>query len=76
MGLNVNLRDGSEETPLSLALWTNLFMVAQELLDAGADIESTDSDAPGMLYVAIVREKAKAARYLLDNGANFKKKYV
>lgn len=74
IGLNINLRDGLEETPLSLALWTNQFLVAQELMDAGADIESIDSDSPSMLYVAIVREKAKAARYLLDNGADFKKR--
>ena len=74
VGLNVNLRDGIDETPISLALWTDQFLVAQELMDAGADIESTDSDSPSMLYVAIVREKAKAARYLLDNGADFKKR--
>lgn len=72
----MNLRDGSEESPLGLALWTDQFDIAQQLIDIGADIESKYSDSPGMLYMAIVREKAKAARYLLDNGANFKKRFV
>ena len=76
IGLNVNLRDGFDESPLSLALWTDEFDVAQKLIDVGADIESKDSESPGMLYVAIIREKAKAARYLLDNGANFRKRFV
>ena len=34
--LNVNLYDGRGETPLGLALWTEQFDVARQLLDAGA----------------------------------------
>lgn len=76
IGLNVNLKDGDYETPLSLSLWTDQFEVAGQLLKQGADIECVDSEEPGLLYVAIVRAKAKAALFLLDNGADFKKRWV
>ena len=33
--LNVNLYDGRGETPLGLALWTEQFDVARQLLEAG-----------------------------------------
>lgn len=74
--MDVNICDGGGESPLGLALWTNQFPVAQQLLDGGASIESTCRSSPGLLYLAIVREKAKAARYLLDNGADFMNKCV
>ena len=74
MDLNLNLRDGQDETPLSLALWTDQFDIAQRLLRAGADIECIDREEPGMLYVAILREKPRAALFLLENGANYKKR--
>ena len=47
IGLNVNLRDGQDETPLSLALWTDQFDIAHQLLRVGADIECVDRDEPG-----------------------------
>ena len=74
IGLNVNLQDGNYETPLSLSLWTDQFGVANQLLKQGADIECSDSEEPGLLYVSIMREKAEAALFLLDNGADFKKR--
>ena len=74
IGLNVNVKDGNEETPLSLSLWTDQFEVANQLLKQGADIECADSEEPGLLYVSIMREKAQAALFLLDNGADFKKR--
>lgn len=74
--VDVDIRDGGGESPLGLALWTDQFPVAQQLIDTGAHIEATSANATGLLYLAIVREKAKAARYLLDNGADFKKRYL
>lgn len=74
MDLNVNLRDGHGECPLGLALWTDQFDVASRLLEIGADIECMSSDEPGLLYLAIVREKSRACTFLLNNGANFKKR--
>ena len=76
IGLNVNLKDGNEETPLSLSLWTDQFEVASQLLKQGADIECCDGEETGLLYVSIMREKADAALFLLDNGADFKKRYM
>lgn len=75
IGLNANTRDGNMETPLSLSLWTDQFEVATQLLNQGADIEFMDSEEPGLLYAAIMREKSTAALFLLDNGADFKKRY-
>ena len=74
IGLNVNTRDGNMETPLSLSLWTDQFEVATQLLKQGADVEFMDSEDPGLLYAAIMREKSRAALFLLDNGADFKKR--
>ena len=74
IGLNVNLKDGNNETPLSLSLWTDQFGVANQLLKQGADIECLDVEESGLLYISIMREKADAALFLLDNGADFKKR--
>ena len=72
----MNLKDGNDESPLSLSLWTDQFEVASHLLKQGADIEFANSEEPGLLYVSIMREKAEAALFLLDNGADFKKRCV
>ena len=75
--LNIDLADGSCETPLSLALWTGQFEIGLKLLDAGADIECKEQMANGMtlLYQSIVREKPNAALFLLNNGADYKKRF-
>ena len=74
IGLNVNLKDGDKETPLSLSLWTDQFDVASQLLKQGADIECSNDEETGLLYVSIMREKADAALFLLESGADFKKR--
>ncbi len=33
-----------------------------------------DREEPGLLYVAILREKAASALFLLENGADYKKR--
>lgn len=75
IGLNLDVQDGHDETPLSLSLWTKQFSIAQQLLKAGADIECVDREEPGLLYVTILRERATAAMFLLENGAEYKKRY-
>lgn len=77
ISLNVGLKDGTEETPLSLALWTNQMEIALKLLDCGADIEcQREKDDMSLLYLAIVREVPSACLFLLDHGANFKQRYI
>lgn len=76
VGLNFNIKDGSNETPLSLALWTQQFVIARELIVGGADIECMDQEEPGLLYVSILREMPLAAMFLLENGADYKKRWV
>lgn len=87
MGLDLNLTDGLGEIALGLALWTEQFDTAQRLLQMGAELETVGSDKigenesgrrgeePGLLYVAIVREKPRACIFLLDHGADFKTRY-
>lgn len=73
ISLNVGLKDGGEETPLSLALWTGQMDIALKLLDSGADIEcQRESDKMTLLYQAIVREQSTSCLFLLDHGANFR----
>ena len=82
MGLDLNLRDGLGETALGLSLWTEQFDTAQRLLQMGAELEAGGrgegegeeggSGEPGLLFVAIVREKPRACLFLLDHGADFK----
>ena len=74
--LNIGLSDGAEETPLSLALWTNQLEVALKLIDSGADLECPRRDGNTLLYYAIVREQASACLFLLNHGANYKKRLV
>jgi ankyrin repeat protein len=74
IGLNLNVEDGDNETALSLALWTEHFSIAQQLIKSGADIECVDREEPGLLYVAILREMPMAAMFLLENGADYKKR--
>ena len=69
--------DGLRETPLGLALWTEQFDTALRLLQMGAELEAggrrgEDGGEPGLLYVAIIREKPRACLFLLDHGADFK----
>ena len=73
--LNVGLKDGGDETPLSLALWTGQLNIALKILDSGADIEcQRERDGMTLLYQAIVREQSNSCLFLLDHGANFRKR--
>ena len=86
VGLDLNVRDGLEETALGLAIWTEQFDTAERLLQMGAELEAGGGreeeeegergGEPGLLYVAIVREKQRACLFLLDHGADFKTRYT
>lgn len=72
----VDQPDGFSETPLSLSLWTGQFETALKFINAGADVEYSGigEDNMSLLFQAIVREIPSAALFLLNNGANFKKR--
>lgn len=76
IALNLDLRDGTEETAMGLALWTGQFDVARELLEAGADIEAPNSQQQTLLYLAVIREQPKACLFLIESGADYRKKTV
>lgn len=76
----MNITDGLGETSLGLALWTEQFDIAQRLLQMGAELEvvgkvEEERGEPGLLYVAIIREKARACLFLLEHGADFKTRF-
>ena len=50
--------------------------MALKLLDAGADIECCHGDRVSLVYQSLVREQSKAALFLLNNGADFKRRLV
>ena len=83
VGLDLNPVDGLRETALGLALWTEQFDTAQQLLQMGAELEVGGREGggeeggkePGLLYVAIIREKPRACIFLLDHGADFKTRW-
>ena len=82
--LDVDISDDNCETPLSLSLWTEQFTISQKLLRSGAHVEGTNnnaahvegtnSNAVSLLYQAIIREQSKAALFLLENGADYRKR--
>ena len=76
IGLDLNVKDGLGEASLGLALWTEQFDTAMRLLQMGAELEADrgegGEEGPGLLYVAIVREKPRACLFLLEHGAEFK----
>ena len=83
IGLDLNVVDGLRETALGLALWTEHFDIALRLLQMGAELEMGGKGReeeegegrgrePGLLYVAIIRERPRACLFLLDHGADFK----
>ena len=51
--------------------------MAIKVLDAGADLECISNDTGmNLLYRAIIREQASACLFLLDYGANFKRRLM
>lgn len=65
----------SEQTPLTAASRSSLQKV-KLLLEAGANIEFATKDGETPLYYATLGNRFDIIKYLLDNGANYRKVYT
>ncbi|XP_066603546.1 rabankyrin-5 [Prorops nasuta] len=70
--VQINLRNGDNETPLSLAMQSSLKGkdIVLALIFAGADINQRNDEGLTLLHQAIVKEDSATAIFLLDNGAD------
>uniref|UniRef100_A0A915JPC7 FYVE-type domain-containing protein n=1 Tax=Romanomermis culicivorax TaxID=13658 RepID=A0A915JPC7_ROMCU len=72
--LNLESRDSSNDTPLSLALKMNLFDFAQELVDHGADVNSENELKIPLLHDMLMTRNEAAALFLIKSNADIDKK--
>ncbi|KAG0712539.1 Rabankyrin-5 [Chionoecetes opilio] len=66
---DLNSRDSDDLTPLGVALGTGQITVARHLLEAGADINTTNSQGHSLLHLAIQVKNAEVATFLINNAA-------
>lgn len=67
---DLNLRDSDDLTPLGVALGTGQITVAKHLLEAGADINTTNAHGSSLLHLAIQVKNPEVAAFLINNGAD------
>lgn len=75
--LQLNLKDGEHETPLSLAIKAPLKKgreIVATLIAAGADINQCNEKGLTLLHQAILKEDSATAIFLLENGADMNAK--
>lgn len=71
---NFNARDGNGDTPLSLALNECFNSLVPLLITGKADVNVRNAKDFTLLHQAILKEDAKTAIFLLDNGADMNAK--
>lgn len=71
---NFNARDENGETPLSLALNEGFNSLVPLLITGKADVNVRNAKDFTLLHQAILKEDAKTAVFLLDNGADMNAK--
>ena len=76
-GVNVNVRNSTDETPLLLASWEGHLDVVQCLLEHGADINLLDDQNTTPLTLAAYYGHVNVVRFLLEHNAdvNLQDKY-
>ncbi|XP_008195018.3 rabankyrin-5 [Tribolium castaneum] len=73
-GANFNARDINGETPISLALNEGFNGLVPVLIKGNADVNVRNGKDFTLLHQAILKEDAKTALFLLDNGADINAK--
>lgn len=73
-GANFNARDINSETPISLALNVGFKDLVPVLIKGNADVNVRNGKDFTLLHQAILKEDAKTAMFLLDNGADMNAK--
>ncbi|XP_050520840.1 rabankyrin-5 isoform X2 [Daktulosphaira vitifoliae] len=69
--VNLNLRDSLGDTPLSLALKSDMQHIVPDLIAGGADIDMRNGEGMTLLHQAILKGDDKTALYLVKQGSNF-----
>ncbi|XP_026813922.1 rabankyrin-5-like [Rhopalosiphum maidis] len=69
--VNLNLRDSLGDTPLSLALKSDMQHIVPDLIAGGADIDMRNGEGMTLLHQAILKGDEKTALYLVKQGSNF-----
>lgn len=67
---NFTLADSNDQTVLALALWTGMHDLASKLLNGGADINHMTKDGMTLLHIAINKQDADSAIFLLEHQAD------
>ncbi|XP_025406363.1 rabankyrin-5 isoform X2 [Sipha flava] len=72
--VNLNLRDSLGDSPLSLALKSDMQHIVPDLIAGGADIDMRNGEGLTLLHQAILKGDEKTALYLVKQGSNFDSK--
>ncbi|PIK51845.1 putative ankyrin repeat and FYVE domain-containing protein 1-like, partial [Apostichopus japonicus] len=72
---NFTLADSNDQTVLALALWTGMHDLASKLLNGGADINHMTKDGMTLLHIAINKQDADSAIFLLEHQADINIRY-
>jgi hypothetical protein len=70
LGILVNIRNDSQETPLHLSVYGGHILAVDQLLDFGAEIDAQNSDEETSLFYAARRNYPPIVRLLVQRGAN------
>lgn len=70
---NVNLKDENGRTPLMAAVFKNLAMIAEKLIENGADVNAQDNEGYSVLYYAAVHGRFESTYLLYESGAKMDK---
>ena len=68
--VDLEIRDGDDESALGVALNCRAYNIAAVLLSAAARVDANTSSGLTLLHKAILRDDTGAASFLLEHGAN------
>ena len=70
---NVKVRDENGRTPLMAAVYKNLTMIAEKLIENGAHIHAVDSEGFSVLYYSAVHGNFESTFLLYQSGVKMDK---
>lgn len=76
INIDLNIVDSEGQSPLWLALLSKDLGIAKLLIDSGAYVDQETSEKDTLLHRTLVRKDADACLFLLQNGADFNKRYL
>lgn len=71
---DLNIKNSKDQTPLLIALDTELHSIAQTLIDEGANVNVANSDGLTLLHQALIKKDTRSAMFLLNYGADINMK--